>query len=245
MGYLARRAPSRGSITVPMFEQGVSGVLYAFGTRSESAPARLRQNQPAITVVGVNQVHGAEVLIINRPMPDAGPIAGDYDAIITDQPNILVTVRTADCVPILLVDPVRRVVAAVHAGWRGTLAGITRKTLSLMHERFGCRLVSIRAAIGPSIGRCCYEVGEAVLQPLRAYPDWRDVVEMAAPERGRLDLRRLNRRQMEESRVDPSHIEMVNLCTACHPDLFYSYRRDGKAVGKMTSGIALTAMAKH
>ena len=119
-----------------------------------------------------------------------------WDALVTDQPGVMVTVRTADCVPVLLHDPVQRVVAAVHAGWRGALAGIVPKTVALLVSRFGATVERLRMAIGPSAGPCCYEVDEPVLARLReAFPEWRAVVEPRGAEKAHLDLRALVRRQ--------------------------------------------------
>jgi YfiH family protein len=159
---------------------------------------------------------------------------------VTDQRHTCLTIRTADCVPMLLIDPAVRVVAAVHAGWRGTLKEIGPKTLRVMQDRFGCKISSVRVALGPSIGRCCYEVDDLVMGPLKqAYSYWREVLDERKKGRALFDLRRLNRRQMEQAGIDPGRIEAVNLCTACHPELFYSYRRDGKGTEHLTSGIAL------
>ncbi len=113
----------------------------------------------------------------------------------------------------------------------------------VMQDRFGSHLRSIRAAIGPSIGVCCYEVNGTVLAPLkRGFPYWADVVESVKGTKAHLDLRGFNRRQLEEAGISPDRIETVNLCTACHQDLFYSYRRDGARTGRMMSGIGLTAV---
>jgi len=243
-----RMVQGRGPITIPTFSQGVSGVYHCFGTKAEPGPVISRMGGSAMRVLNVKQVHGTEVLSIDRRITNwrafEDTIASlGYDAIVTNQPNILLSIQTADCVPILFMDEVRRVVAVVHAGWRGTLGGLVTKTLRVMQNRFRCSVRTIRAAIGPSIGVCCYEVGGAVLEPLkRAYPFWQEVVEQANEARACLDLRRLNRRQMEEAGVHTTRIETVKLCTFCYPELFYSYRRDGKGTGRMTSGIGLTAV---
>jgi YfiH family protein len=174
---------------------------------------------------------------------EASTGAHEYDAIVTNQPGVLAAVETADCVPILLLDPVRGVCAAIHAGWRGTLAKIAPKTVAVLQNRFGCSLRSIRAAIGPSIGVCCYEVNGAVLEPLkRSVPYWAEVVEEVKGTKAHLDLRGLNRRQLEEIGIGPTRIDTVNLCTACHRDLFHSYRRDGAGTGRMLSGIGFIGM---
>ena len=233
-------------ITVPLFAKGLVGVYHFFGTKIAPDLPVSDRNGPLWRVVTVRQVHGTEVLVLDQrsaTVPKSSTDAHGYDAIVTDQPGVLVTVETADCVPILLLDPVRGVSAAVHAGWRGTLGGIVPKTVAVMQNRFGCSLRSIRAAIGPSIGVCCYEVNGPVLGPMkRSFPYWAEVVEDVKGTKAHLDLRGFNRRQLEEVGIGPARIETVNLCTACHPDLFYSYRRDGARTGRMSSGIGLTVM---
>ncbi len=227
-------------ITVPLFAKGTVGVCHYFGTKPAPRPPATAMSGPSVRVVTVRQVHGTDVLAIDRRTVAA---MGSHDAIVTNQPGVLVAVETADCVPILLLDPSRGVYAAVHAGWRGTLGGIVAKTVRVMQDRFGSHLRSIRAAIGPSIGVCCYEVNGTVLAPLkRGFSYWADVVEDVKGAKAHLDLRGLNRRQLEEAGISPDRIETVNLCTACHPDLFYSYRRDGARTGRMMSGIGLTAV---
>jgi YfiH family protein len=159
----------------------------------------------------------------------------------TDQPGVMVTVRTADCVPVLLHDPARRAVAAVHAGWRGALGGIVPRTIATMAERFGSVPAALRVAVGPSAGPCCYEVDEPVLAGLRAsVPDWPSVLRVHRPGRALLDLRLLVRLQAEAAGVPADSIQAVNLCTICRPALFHSYRRDGEVRGTMVSGIMLT-----
>ena len=233
-------------ITVPLFAKGLVGVYHFFGTKVAPDLPVSDRNGPLWRVVTVRQVHGTEVLVLDQRsarVPKSSTDAHGYDAIVTDQPGVLVTVETADCVPILLLDPVRGVSAAVHAGWRGTLGGIVPKTVAVMQTRFGCSLRSIRAAIGPSIGVCCYEVNGPVLGPMkRSFPYWAEVVEDVKGTKAHLDLRGFNRRQLEEVGIGPARIETVNLCTACHPDLFYSYRRDGPRTGRMSSGIGFTVM---
>ena len=239
---LAMASALEAIITVPLFAKGLVGVSHFFGTKIAPDPQGPGRNGPSLRVVTVHQVHGTAALVLDRRSPsmrsivagegEASTGAHGYDAIVT-----------ADCVPILLLDPVRGVAAAVHAGWRGTLGGVVPKTVAVMQNRFGCSLRSIRAAIGPSIGVCCYEVNGAVLAPLkRGCPYWSEVVEDVKGAKAHLDLRGLNRLQLEEVGIGPARIESVNLCTACHPDLFYSYRREGAGTGRMISGIGFTVM---
>ena len=145
---------------------------------------------------------------------------------ITDQPGLAVTVRTADCVPVLIHDPVHRAVAAVHAGWRGAVADIVPKTIAALAQRFGSRASSLRMAVGPSAGPCCYEVDEPVLKKLRdVFPDWRLVVNGQGGLKGLLDLRELVRRQALMTGLTEAGIAVANACTICHPSLFLSARR--------------------
>src|SRR3989442_1970723 len=148
-------------ITVPLFAKGLVGVYHFFGTKIAPDLPVSDRNGPLWRVVTVHQVHGTEVLVLDQRsarVPKSSTDAHGYDAIVTDQPGVLVTVETADCVPILLLDPVRGVSAAVHAGWRGTLGGIVPKTVAGMQTRFGCSLPSLPATIRPSIRLQCDEV---------------------------------------------------------------------------------------
>jgi YfiH family protein len=232
---------STGFITVPAFAKAGNGVRHFFGTRRQSGGA---DHPDAKVVVSVKQVHGTDVLVLDRPVARGEAFAGGWDALVTNQPEVLMTVRTADCVPVLVHDPVHGVVAAIHAGWRGAVEGIIPRTLSTMTQRFGSEPRWIRVGIGPSVGPCCYEVDEPVLERLRQrFPDWRTVVRDTGRGRAILDLRSLVRRQAEATGVPQQAIGTVNVCTACHPHLFYSYRRDGTAKDTMVSGIMLTRRA--
>ncbi len=148
---------------------------------------------------------------------------GEGDALIENQPGSVVAVKTADCMPILLVDERSRAVAAVHAGWRGTAARIAVEAVAAMGGRFGTRPEDLHAAIGPGIGKCCYEVGPEV------------AAQFGGQGRGHIDLAAANRRQLEESGVTPQRIYASNLCTMCRGEEFDSFRRDQAAAGRMYS----------
>lgn len=225
-------------ITVPSFAGVRQGVEHFFGTRHDPpGPGR-----SARVVVAVTQVHGTDVLVVDRARAAARTFDGGWDALVTDQPGVLLTVRTADCVPVLIHDPVHGIVAAVHAGWRGAVAGILPKTLAVMTQRFGSQPASLRLSLGPSVGVCCYEVDEPVLNRVRAeYADWKSLVQATGPGTARLNLRGLVRGQAQSAGVREEGISSVGLCTICHPDLFHSYRRDGSVHGTMVSGILLSA----
>jgi YfiH family protein len=194
-------------------------------------------------MLSVTQVHGTDALVVDRALTPADRFQGGWDALVTDQPGIMVAVRTADCVPVLVHDPKRRVVAAIHAGWRGAVAGIVTKTIALMESRFGSAPEHLRVSIGPSAGACCYEVDEPVLDRLRQeFPDWEKVVRDRRGGKAHLDLKTLIRAQAQAAGTRPESITAVNLCTICHEDLFFSYRREGKVVGTMVSAIGLAPL---
>lgn len=237
-------------ITIAEFEAG-HPVRHFFGTRDPISDPRFPFGRTPSSghaaacepraVVSVKQVHGTDALLVDRPIEAGTTFAGAWDAVITNQPGVLVTVRTADCVPILLHDPIHHVVAAIHSGWRGSVAGIVAKTLSTMQQKFGSQVESIQAAIGPSAGPCCYEVDEPVLRRLQSYPYWRLVVRETRPGRALLDLREFVRRQAQTAGVRQENMWTVSHCTICQPDLFFSYRREGVVKDTMTSGIMLSA----
>jgi polyphenol oxidase len=184
-------------------------------------------------IVTCRQVHGDNVQVVDS-VPVALPVA---DALITATAGIFLGIKTADCLPILLLDPVRGVAAAVHAGWRGTALRITRKVLRLMKDRFGTRSCDVVAALGPAIRPCCYEVDDAVLVPFRrSIPSPERFITVrnhsGAEESYRIDLAATNRFELTAEGVPEENIRTLELCTCCNPDLFFSHRRDGAASGR-------------
>ena len=163
------------------------------------------------------------------------------DALMTDVSGICVSVSTADCVPILLYDPVRRVVGAVHAGWRGTVLRVARKAIEGMMERYACDSADICAGIGPSISKAAFEVGEeVVLAFLKAgFPLERWLSRSPVTGKAHIDLWGINRFLLEEIGVSPNHIEVAGICTYEHHADYFSARRLGVASGRMLSGIFL------
>jgi hypothetical protein len=212
-------------------------------------------------LVMLRQFHSDVIHVAAAPCAEA-PKA---DALITSVPGLLLGVQTADCVPILLADKRQHVVAAIHAGWRGTLARIAVKTLGRMTMEFGTRPRDVVAALGPAIGRCCYEVGPEVAQAFTAqFPpaaDWFDgPLEQLAhgeeplwlpwltmmppghvppPPRVQLDLRASNRWQLIDAGVPEKQIAVSDLCTACQADLLFSYRREGAKTGRLLAVIGI------
>ncbi len=236
-------------ITAPAFAHAKAGMWHFFGTRHgpvarSTKAGRLELEghdhpQPTV-VIAVDQVHGTDTLVVDRPVTGEDSFTGGWDSLVTDQPGVLLTIRTADCVPVLLHDPVRRVVAAAHAGWRGAVGGILRAVVRTMAARFGSRPSDLSVAIGPAIGPCCYEVDEPVLKPLRERETgWQTVVSLQDEARGRLDLRALVRLQAGTAGIAADRIATIEPCTSCRSDLFFSYRRDGRVVDTMVHGIML------
>lgn len=185
------------------------------------------------------QVHGDQVMVVDGPLHSAD--VPDTDALITNQPGICICVQTADCVPILLFDPVQRVVAAVHAGWRGTVNKIVAKTIHAMQRNFDSQPEDILAGIGPSIHLHAYEVGEEVMVAVReSFPDHRGLLKPADnAQKAYFDMWEANRMVLTDSGVPDGNIEVMGFCSYSHEPLFYSYRREGVKTGRMVSGIML------
>lgn len=185
------------------------------------------------TLTGVWQMHGADVRVIHD-LEDARSDTERCDAVTTRASNILLAVKTADCVPIIMGDARTGAVAAVHAGWRGTLAEIVSRTLERMREEFGTKAVDVSAAIGPSAGACCYEVGPEVLEPFRTRFS-RSIDYLFSPTHdghATVDLQAANRDQLIAAGVSSERIHIARLCTMCCTDLFFSYRREKSLYGK-------------
>jgi polyphenol oxidase len=229
-----------------------AGVRHAFTTRHQgsfdavSAPGGPFQGDrpwPALAALGLEsrdiryarQVHGD--LCLDADAPGAGGLVGTADALYTRQRSRPLAVFTADCVPLVVVDPERPALGIAHAGWRGTVRGIAGRLVATLVERAGARGDRLRAAIGPSIGPCCYEVDEPVVGPLRAaFPtEWERWVRPGATprddreERWWLDLWAANADQLAAAGVPPGAILSPRVCTGCRRDLFFSYRKEGLA----------------
>jgi polyphenol oxidase len=208
-------------------------------------------------LVPLKQIHSDVIHVFDSAPSD--PCNGD--ASMTNRPGLLLAVQTADCVPILLTDPKKHAVAAIHAGWRGTLARIVTKTIGAMQMQFATDPRDLLAAIGPSIGPCCYEVGtEVATQFLSQFPDapsyfdefrtgdepnpiqWLNMMppgHQPAPKNVLLDLRKANQSQLLAAGLSAKNIHTIDLCTACHPDLLFSYRKQGPASGRLMAAIAI------
>jgi YfiH family protein len=186
-------------------------------------------------MVSSRQVHGDDVLLVEHDFQANAPLVrADIQA--TDRPGWLLTLRFADCVPILLADPDRSVVAVVHAGWRGTLKQAVGTAVATLGRRYGVPPAAIRAGIGPSIGPCCYEVGPEVAAE---FADWPAGVVPRSGARPHLDLWALNRATLELAGVPANQIELAGICTRCRSDLFFSHRAHGYPAGRFSAAIGL------
>jgi YfiH family protein len=158
------------------------------------------------------------------------------DAAITALTGKLLGVQTADCVPVLIAESQARAVAAIHAGWRGTAARIAELTVERLTTKFHVRAEELTAVIGPSVGVCCYEVGEDVVKTIADDEVFEQRVEWLKPH---LNLAEANRRQLRNAGIPGNRILVSSLCTQCRGDLFFSYRREGRKVGRLLSVIGI------
>ncbi len=206
-----------------------------------------------MTLARLRQCHSDGVVCLDRVAPGDLPVEGD--AVITRRSGLLLAVQVADCLPVLIVDKAKRVLAAVHAGWRGLLAGVVPKTLEAMQSRYASDPRHCLAVIGPSIGPCCYEVGPDVAMPFEeAFPGhpqlWRNFQPPgralsagtgpsdAPPNHRRmLDLSAACRCQLETAGLPDRSVFSHPPCTSCHRDVFYSYRAEGRGTGRMLAAI--------
>jgi YfiH family protein len=196
--------------------------------------------------LSVRQIHGAAVAAASsdRPRPWSPPEA---DVIISNDPSAAISVRVADCAPILLADDTGRRVAAIHAGWRGTAKRAAIAGIEALQALYGVRPERLTAAVGPCIGPCCYEVGEDVLDGFRAAGHHPQILAawFSTPEAGklRLDLWRATRDQLEGAGLLPLNIHISELCTKTYADVLHSYRVEGKAAGRMVGVIRPSSTA--
>jgi len=219
-----------------------------------SSPLHVRALAEAVdarAVAMVNQVHGREVVVVRKgsPIPDRRPEA---DALISDAPEVAIAVRAADCVPLLMADRVRGVVAAVHAGWRGTAARVSVAAVDALAREFGTRSNDLVVAIGPSIGACCYEVKPDLVDAFAAAGHERYLIDRwflsPPPPRGSmtrapltLDVPRANLDQLILAGVPEDQIYSSGLCTAMHLEVLTSYRKEKEKAGRIAGAIRANA----
>ncbi|NBI29432.1 peptidoglycan editing factor PgeF [Chengkuizengella marina] len=196
------------------------------------------------TVTCSNQVHGDEIALITQDEKGKGRLSQEdsipfKDALITDQPNICLISFYADCVPLYFFDPVLQVIGIAHAGWKGTYLEIAKKTIIKMSEAYGSKPENILAGIGPSIGHCCYEVDERIINHFEDTYYLYSFIQSKGNGKYTLNLKEMNRQIMLNAGILPTQIEITQYCTGCSSDMFYSHRIEKGSTGRMMSWIGL------
>jgi polyphenol oxidase len=227
------------------------------GFTKEDDPAAVRENRrrftqaiaPNSTLVVPRQIHSAIIHTVTTPdntQTPEGKATIEADGLITTLPNILLGIGTADCVPVLVADTRQRIVAAFHAGWRGTVARIVEQGIAQLRSIHNSRPSDLIAAIGPSIGACCYTVGDEVRTQFSTAFPYAEALFSGDPKTPHLDLWEANRRQLLAAGLDPSKIATVAQCTACTRDpsdlrRFFSHRDENGHAGRMLNVIGVIA----
>lgn len=235
-------------------EEGLAGELNLGFTPADSAE-NVHENRlrfvEAITrgrttpLMALRQVHSNVSVALHAPQRGfSSDVIPEADGIMTDQPGILLAIQTADCIPVLVADRKRRVVAGFHAGWRGTVQRIVELGIAQMRAEFGSEPENLEAAIGPGIGACCYTVGDEVRSRFEA--NFSHAAELFGRDEAarlgeglRLGLTEANRRQLLDAGLGAGSITLVGGCTACQPELFYSHRASGGHAGRMMAVIGI------
>lgn len=165
----------------------------------------------------------------------------DIDGLITDVPGIVLVTQYADCVPLLFADPEKRVIASSHAGWRGTVHGIGKKTVEIMVREFGCNPKNIQVGIGPSIMQCCFEVDKPVYDEFLKLEniDINDICKVMPNNKYNINLQKTNSLLIQSAGVPKENIVITDLCTKCHPDVFHSHRATNGERGNMAAFISI------
>lgn len=236
---------------------GVSTGIYAsfnLGTNRGDAEKNVRKNYDILgktlgflpeKLVFSRQIHENTVRQVTSADSHTelfSPVPYDADGLVTDEVGLPLIIFTADCIPILLYDPVRHAIGAVHAGWRGTVADIAGEGVRAMIEKFGCSPQNIHAAIGPGIGKCCFETGSEVPQAVRLI-ETIDSASFITPglreDKFMVDLKGINRALLEASGLLPQNIDVSPECTMCLHEKYWSHRYTHGARGAQASVIML------
>jgi YfiH family protein len=199
--------------------------------RNKNLIARIFGFDPSRLVL-LDQMQQDQILFLKEPAASL-PSPLEYDALITNSPDLYLAILTADCLPIFVVDQKRKVIAAIHAGRCGTALHITAKVLRKMKEEFGCSPGDLLIALGPSIGVCCYEIDDQTFRP-----EWRPFSITREKGKWMVDLAQINTAQIKREGIEEEQIFRINLCTRCSSDLFFSYRKEGRT-GRQLSFIGM------
>ena len=224
-----------------LFQYNISPYVDAFSTERDAVLPYY--------VVQPHQVHGTVIKEVTDPLTTRDELEG-VDALTTDVPGVAISVRTADCIPVLLYDPVHRAVAAVHDGWRGTVQKLSRKVIDYMQGRYGTCAADLQAVIGPGIGPDSFQVGQEVVDAFRdaGFP-MDEILKDCGPKAPtadnpmagglHIDLWRANRWLLESAGVLPDNIQVAGVCTYRNNDRFFSARREGLKCGRIINVIKL------
>ncbi|HOW56843.1 MAG TPA: peptidoglycan editing factor PgeF [Smithellaceae bacterium] len=183
----------------------------------------------------LNQVHGDKIFVIKKyGKYFTSRDELDYDAIVCNRTNLAICIKTADCVPVFLVDRIKKIIAVAHAGWRGTAQGISSGVVRFLLDKHNCRPQDILTAIGPAIGRCCYQVDAPVAAAMKNQSGCASFLFPCANahDRWMLDLPEANRQQIMAAGIPEENIETADFCTSCRQDLFFSHRATGMYTGR-------------
>jgi YfiH family protein len=255
--YLAPTFETKNPTSIQGFttrHEGVSRPPYNslnLGTNTDDTPHAVEGNRSLLArtfgitldeLLTVRQVHGSDVLVIDEPNQVIAHLTTlEADAIITNQPNLMIGVAVADCVPILVHDTKQHVVAAIHAGWKGTALNICGKVIEGMQSIFNSTPDDLRVAIGPCIGPCCYQVDRSVATAFTDQaPIWQESAIAQDKEHWQLDLAKANFHQLRACGIPESHIDRAGICVSCQKELFFSHRRDDGVTGRHLGFIMLT-----
>jgi len=221
--------------TLPLLSR--SGFSHFFGTKTfTQAKAKAFHNGRSARLI---QVHGDGIIKISHAETEE---MSTGDALMTDCPGVLITIFTADCLPVIIIDPNHHAVAIAHAGWRGSLLRIVEKTVFAMAKDFGSNPDALLVGLGHRIGQCCFEVGREVWQQVEKEPCFSSgVITRKEGEKAWVDIAGLNRILLLNAGVKPENIADADICTVCHPEIFHSFRRDKVKGQNMVSGVAITA----
>ena len=225
----------KGGVSPPPFDS--LNISLSKGDREEHVSA----NKDRITkvfgfqtenLVLLNQMHQDRILVLKESPPVLPPWL-EYDASITNVPGTFLGIKTADCLPIIMIDSKKKVIAAIHAGRQGTALRITTQVLRMMRAEFGCSTRDLLVVLGPSIGSCCYEIDERVFRP-----EWGPFATPTGPGRWKVDLARINIDHLKSEGIEETQLSWVSLCTRCHHDLFFSHRKEVRT-GRQLSFIGM------
>ncbi|MBN1828392.1 MAG: peptidoglycan editing factor PgeF [Deltaproteobacteria bacterium] len=242
------RGVAHAFITRRCTVNGVDLPRFTFSSREGDSPEIVAESWrrlseafeiPADRFISLRQVHGTKIIVPEDVGRKGNPPVFQGDGLATALRGVALSIRTADCVPLLLFDPRRCVVAAIHAGWRGTAAGIAKASVDLIVSRFGSDPGDLMALLGPAVGPCCYEVDGPVIDAFKNHERLTDIMIDGCDGKARLDLEGANAVQLVGAGLDPARIDRAGICTACTTTHFFSHRKEGKKTGRQLNFIML------